>query len=114
MLQECPRVFSLERPRAAGTRFVFELALDNSQVGAGNSDSIERKEPAARFAVLPCEGGRYRTRPARGTQGRKEHLMKRSLLIPAFVVIALAGWELAYAQAPDNSGAAPGTTTTTT
>jgi hypothetical protein len=40
--------------------------------------------------------------------------MKRSLLIPAFAVIALAGWELAYAQAPDNSGAAPGTPGTTT
>lgn len=40
--------------------------------------------------------------------------MKRSLLIPAFVVMALAGWELAYAQAPDNSGAAPGTPGTTT
>jgi hypothetical protein len=40
--------------------------------------------------------------------------MKRSLLIPAFVVMALAGWELAYAQAPDNSGATPGTPGTTT
>lgn len=43
--------------------------------------------------------------------------MKRSLLIPALAVLALAGWDLAYAQAPDNnSGAAPapGTTTTTT
>jgi hypothetical protein len=40
--------------------------------------------------------------------------MKRSLLIPALVVMALAGWELAYAQAPDNSGAAPGTPGTTT
>ena len=40
--------------------------------------------------------------------------MKRSLLLPAFVVMALAGWELAYAQAPDNSGAAPGTPGTTT
>jgi len=43
--------------------------------------------------------------------------MKRSLLIPALALIAFAGWDLAYAQAPDNnSGAtpAPGTTTTTT
>jgi hypothetical protein len=44
--------------------------------------------------------------------------MKQSLLISAFVLtIALAGWELAYAQAPDTTGAAPsapGTTTSTT
>lgn len=43
--------------------------------------------------------------------------MKRSLLIPALAVIALAGWDLAYAQAPDNNAGAaqaPGTTTTTT
>ncbi|HEU4941609.1 MAG TPA: hypothetical protein VFT97_08330 [Candidatus Eisenbacteria bacterium] len=41
--------------------------------------------------------------------------MKQSLLIPAFVLtIALAGWELAYAQAPDTTGAAPGTPGTTT
>jgi hypothetical protein len=41
--------------------------------------------------------------------------MKRSLLIPAFVLtIALAGWELAYAQATDPTGAAPGTPGTTT
>jgi hypothetical protein len=41
--------------------------------------------------------------------------MKQSLLITAFVLtIALAGWELAYAQAPDTTGAAPGTPGTTT
>jgi hypothetical protein len=44
--------------------------------------------------------------------------MKQSLLISAFVLtMALAGWELAYAQAPDTTGAAPsapGTTTSTT
>ena len=41
--------------------------------------------------------------------------MKRSHFIPAFVLtIALAGWQLAYAQAPDATGAAPGTPGTTT
>jgi hypothetical protein len=41
--------------------------------------------------------------------------MKQSLLIPAFLLtIGLAGWELAYAQAPDTTGAAPGTPGTTT
>jgi hypothetical protein len=41
--------------------------------------------------------------------------MKQSLLITAFVLtIALAGWELAYAQATDPTGAAPGTPGTTT
>jgi hypothetical protein len=41
--------------------------------------------------------------------------MKQSLLISAFVLtIALAGWELAYAQAPDTTGAAPGAPGTTT
>lgn len=41
--------------------------------------------------------------------------MKPSLLISAFVLtIALAGWELAYAQAPETTGAAPGTPGTTT
>jgi len=41
--------------------------------------------------------------------------MKQSLLITAFVLtIALAGWEIAYAQAPDTTGAAPGTPGTTT
>jgi hypothetical protein len=41
--------------------------------------------------------------------------MKQSLLISAFVLtIALAGWELAYAQAPDTTGAAPGSPGTTT
>jgi hypothetical protein len=41
--------------------------------------------------------------------------MKQSLLISAFVLtMALAGWELAYAQAPDTTGAAPGAPGTTT